>query len=186
MRGAAQGIEVAGRNGRLDTGNAGVGGFQESLKKFAGEVQTAAIIELAQQFHGRQIDDRRRLRRGRIDRHASRPGFRRWRHGKRSARPGRQPACEHRTQRKHGVGLGQKRIHAGIETALFITRHGVGSHGDDRQFCTASLRQATDMNGRLQAIHHRHLAIHQHQIKVMAAHQVDRLRAIARHLPIDA
>ncbi|MNV76343.1 hypothetical protein D3C71_1696900 [compost metagenome] len=55
-------------------------------------------------------------------------------------------------------------VHAAFERTLAVTVHGVGGHGDHWQIAEARLL-ANLPSGRV-AIHYRHLAIHQHAIKI--------------------
>ena len=53
-------------------------------------------------------------------------------------------------------------VHAGIEAVLAVARHGVGRHGDDVWAFGGVAR--TDLPGRFQAVHLRHLHVHQDDI----------------------
>ena len=56
-------------------------------------------------------------------------------------------------------GLGQMIVHAGVETALPVFTEGIGGHGDNRHLAP----QLADRQRSLDAIHHRHLHVHQDQ-----------------------
>ncbi|MNN77606.1 hypothetical protein D3C81_1940870 [compost metagenome] len=55
-------------------------------------------------------------------------------------------------------------VHATAQRPFSITLHGIGGHGYDRQ--SGKARLLANVPGGRVAIHHRHLAIHKHAIKV--------------------
>ena len=67
-------------------------------------------------------------------------------------------------------------VHPGIEAGLAILGEGVGRHGDDRHRRPPG--QGTDLPRGLQALGHRHLHVHQHQVVGGLAHPVYGLAAV--------
>ena len=75
-------------------------------------------------------------------------------------------------------------VHAGGQAGRAVRRHGVGGHGNDGQPGPAQV--ASDASGGGEAVHHRHLQVHQHGVHRHGAvfFGLDRrhgLSAIARH-----
>jgi hypothetical protein len=62
--------------------------------------------------------------------------------------------------------FGQVIIHAGLQAALSVIHHGVGRQGDDGGMATPFM--LAYQAGRCKTIQHRHLAIHQDQVKAAA------------------
>ena len=93
-----------------------------------------------------------------------------------------QPARQGGVQRCQRVGLGEEAVHPGVQAKLFVALHGVGRQRHDGQVGATALRKIADRCGGLVAVHHRHLAIHQHEVEISGAHPVDGLRTIAGHL----
>ena len=77
--------------------------------------------------------------------------------------------------------LRQVLVHAGRQTAFAIVAHHLSGHRDDRHMPAGSRLALTDDLRRLQAIHLRHLHIHQHAIKRLSKEHVDRLAPVVRH-----
>ena len=69
-------------------------------------------------------------------------------------------------------------VHTGIQTLLSLSCHGVGGHGDNWQVRQA--QRLPDMTGGAQAVHDRHLHVHQHHVihRVGGRHQRDRILAV--------
>ncbi|MNH97932.1 hypothetical protein D3C73_506390 [compost metagenome] len=81
--------------------------------------------------------------------------------------------------------LGQVVIHAAGQGAFAVPGHGVGGHGDDRQ--RREVRLLANPAGRGIAVHHRHLAVHQHTVEIAVPGQpVECLLAIICQLELDA
>ena len=85
---------------------------------------------------------------------------------------------------RQGVGelarvdrLGDVVVHAGGGAGAAILRHGGGGHGDDRHGPPG--RQEADTPCRFEAVHHRHVQIHQHGVEFAVLHRVQRLLAVA-------
>ena len=89
-------------------------------------------------------------------------------------------------QAHQGLRLHQKGVHTGVPALFLIAGQGIGGQGHDGQACAPTLRQLAYARCRLKAIHHRHLAIHQHQIKVKNLHPRERLRTVAHPLHVKA
>ncbi|MNT40022.1 hypothetical protein D3C72_1763140 [compost metagenome] len=67
--------------------------------------------------------------------------------------------------------------HAGLDHLLPVTGHGVGRHGDDGQ--AGKLRQRAQVAGGRVAVHHGHLAVHEHAVEPrVCGEQVQRLLAV--------
>ena len=62
-------------------------------------------------------------------------------------------------------GLWQEGVHAGVNAFLLVVGHGIGGQGHDRQPRPLPVRLLPDQSGGGKAIHQRHLAVHQHQVK---------------------
>src|SRR5581483_3716664 len=77
-------------------------------------------------------------------------------------------------------GLGYVAVHAHREESLTVARHGMGSHGDNRDVRTVGFLAA---NGRcsFDAIHDGHLNVHQDEIEGLALESFEGLGAIAGH-----
>ncbi|MNS97218.1 hypothetical protein D3C72_1315430 [compost metagenome] len=98
------------------------------------------------------------------------------------------PTLQQRMQRLPRDRLGQIVVHACLQAAFAITRHGVGGHRDDRQPRAPRI-------GLLPApalccavtIEHRHLAIHQHDVDSTFAQQCEGLLAVGgvAHLALE-
>ena len=72
--------------------------------------------------------------------------------------------------------LGNVRVHAGSGAVDPVLRHCRGGHGDDRQF--VSLRQLADAACGFEAVHHRHVQVHQHRVERLLLHLLQRLLAV--------
>ncbi len=75
--------------------------------------------------------------------------------------------------------LGDVVVHAFLQAALPFLGHRMGGHGDDRQAVVALV--GADSDGRLVAVHDRHLHVHQHDIergRVTFRDFLDRLAAV--------
>ena len=88
----------------------------------------------------------------------------------------RQLLEDHLEQQIRVNRFGSMFIHTRFETAFAIARHHIGRHGDNRQ--VSQPFDGTDGAGRLQAVHQRHLHIHQHQVIGVFLDHVQRLCAI--------
>ena len=75
------------------------------------------------------------------------------------------------------IGLGEKVVAAGLKTTHQRFALGQRREEDDRHQRLAGL--ILDPPRRLEAIHHRHQRIHQHQVRTLLLEQGDRLQAIA-------
>ena len=67
-------------------------------------------------------------------------------------------------------------IHTGLQTTLTIPGHGIGGHGDDREI--GELRELANRLRGLDAVHDRHLHIHEHQIVLSLLYLLERDRPI--------
>ncbi len=76
----------------------------------------------------------------------------------------RQPTRQDLFQLGWTHGFAQVVVHTGCQTGFAVTAHRVGGHGDDRDV-SIGRRGAADDAGGLEPIHHRHLAVQQHQCK---------------------
>nr|GEU28571.1 hypothetical protein [Tanacetum cinerariifolium] len=93
-------------------------------------------------------------------------------------RSGRQVA---RQRLEHLVDIDRfadKVVHAGGNALFALGRHHAGRHGDHRQRQTQFI---ADRAGGREAVHHRHLHVHQHHVAAVRAQQVDGQRAVFRH-----
>ena len=79
------------------------------------------------------------------------------------------PALQRALEIGGRAGFGNVVVHAGIEAAFPILAHGVGGERDDRQVTARVELAAANGASRLEAVHFRHLAIHEHQIVVLRA-----------------
>ena len=66
-------------------------------------------------------------------------------------------------------------VHPSAQTSFPVGRHRVGRDGDDRN---ARMDRCADTAGRFKAVHHRHLAVHQHQVVASVLDRFDGLGAI--------
>ena len=98
----------------------------------------------------------------------------------------RQPARQRAAQGGQRVGFGQEGIHAGVQALLLVALHRVRGQRHDGRPRAAAQRQSADDPGCLVAVHHRHLAVHQHQIEGAVAHQRHSFGAVVGHLPLQA
>src|SRR6187399_882730 len=75
--------------------------------------------------------------------------------------------------------LGEVGVHARLEAALAVADHGVRGDGDDRRMRpTLRVLEGADRGDRLEAVHLRHLDVHQHEIEAAALEGVDGLAAV--------
>ena len=88
----------------------------------------------------------------------------------------RQPFQDHHIQFVGIDRFGQEVIHPGIQAQRLILGEGIGCHGDNRQFSV--FRHGADAAGGLQAIHHRHLHVHQYQIVAPFLQALDGLTTV--------
>ena len=92
--------------------------------------------------------------------------------------PARQNPAKNTKQFAHGEGLGQVRAHAGAEKRFPVSGHGVSRHGDNGNVpgrCAGV--PGTNGAGRLQAVHDRHLDVHEHEVEILPAKDVKHLDA---------
>jgi hypothetical protein len=87
-----------------------------------------------------------------------------------------EPAEEHALQRLGRHRLGDEVVHAGCEAGGLVLVEGVGGHGQDGDVGVA--RQTADLPGRLEAVHDRHLHVHQDQVVVAPGGALDGLLAV--------
>ncbi len=114
------------------------------------------------------------------------------RRGGRFRRPGvrdiaADPAGERSAQYLRLDRLGDMVVHAGCQNAGAVFDHRVGRHGNDRQRTVP--RRPADRPGGREAVHDRHLHVHQHRgviIRVAAQDLVDRDRTVRRQLDREA
>lgn len=64
-------------------------------------------------------------------------------------------------------GLGEVGVHARGEAFLNVLMVGVGCEGDDGDVLRRLAVELSDGGGRLQAVHHRHLHVHQDRIELV-------------------
>src|ERR1700757_5349618 len=69
-------------------------------------------------------------------------------------------------------------VHAGGETHFTVTIHGVGGHGDDGKRSEAG--NGTDGLGGGDAIHDRHLHVHQDQVVILFRNLLNRYGTVFR------
>ncbi len=88
---------------------------------------------------------------------------------------------EERDQHGFFERLGNVIVHPGSEAALAVTGHGVCSHGDDRSALSA-LRplHGADAGSRFEAIHLRHLHIHEDDVECLGARECHCFATIRR------
>ncbi len=81
-------------------------------------------------------------------------------------------------------GFGDIVIHAGFEAKIPIAFHGAGGHGDDGQI--RQLQLSPDQASGFDAIHFRHLYVHQHRMIIAAfAQMLDSLGTIVHNIERD-
>ena len=73
-------------------------------------------------------------------------------------------------QRSDIYRFGQVLVHAGFPTLLHILKEGIGGHGKDGDGASQRVFAAADAAGGFQAVHHRHLHVHQNHIIVAGLH----------------
>ena len=101
-----------------------------------------------------------------------------------SRRRAAHPAGNGAEHAAHVQRLGDVIVHADGQGAFAITRHGVGCHGNHRQVLQGCV--GADVPCGLVAVHHRHLAVHQHAVKTgVVRQQVQRLAAVGGELHLD-
>ena len=92
-------------------------------------------------------------------------------------RPGlRQPLLQQCRQRSLGIGLAQIIVRSGGEADFAKIGVGIGGQRDDGNMADVG-RQPADLPGGVQAVHFRHLPVHQHQIERLLLQHVQRLRS---------
>ncbi len=70
-------------------------------------------------------------------------------------------------------------VHAGVQVFLDLVHHGVGRQRDDRRAPPPATRlDGADFAGGRDAVHHRHLDVHQDQVVVASGPGLDRLLAV--------
>ena len=74
--------------------------------------------------------------------------------------------------------FGDVAVHARGQTFLPVLLHGVGSHGEDRDVSVDRHFPLSDTPCGLQAIHLRHLYVHQDQIQALLLYQPEHLQAV--------
>jgi len=93
------------------------------------------------------------------------------------------PKCP--CQFRHRDGLRDEIAHAGAQALLPGSRERVRAHADDRDACTVALRLArADPLRRLDAVHDRHLAVHQHHVDATGDESLERLAAVRGELDV--
>jgi hypothetical protein len=97
---------------------------------------------------------------------------------------GRQPLIENRIENFRRHRLGDEGVHAGFEAMPPVLVKGVGGHRDNRHGRTA--RQAANRPGRLDAVHFRHLHVHQDQLVIAGAEHFHRFTPVDRNIGIQA
>ena len=71
-------------------------------------------------------------------------------------------------------------VHAGRQAAFAVALHGMSRHGDDRHVPVRWCRSAARMRPRcFQAVEHRHLHVHQHQVERLGRDPFDGGLAVA-------
>ena len=84
-----------------------------------------------------------------------------------------QPSGKHLRQARRFNRLGKIIVHPFAQTSVPVGRHRVGRESDDRN---ARMNRTADKAGGFEAVHHRHLAVHQHQVVASAAGPLQRPR----------
>ena len=78
-------------------------------------------------------------------------------------------------------------VHAGSQASFAVAGQGVGRQGNDRQWAaTGGLLDGTNPTRRFEAVHHRHLAIHQDCVIGRGAHRGYGLRAVVCQIDLAA
>ncbi len=80
-----------------------------------------------------------------------------------------------RKERSRVERLDEQRVHPCGLAGFEVARHVAGRHGDDRHAPAGGLLGVPDFDGRLQAVHIRHLDIHQDEVEPAIACGSDRL-----------
>jgi hypothetical protein len=94
-------------------------------------------------------------------------------------------AGDHAEEVRRLERLGDEIVHAGGEAGGLVGTHGVGGQGDDRQV-GGDAAEFADEPGGPQAVHHRHLHVHQDQVEAAAPRRLDRLGAVRHRLDAEA
>ncbi len=94
----------------------------------------------------------------------------------------RDPAADDGGQLLLGEGLGQVIVHARRQAGFAVALQRVGGNRDHGQAALAAhlALVAPDLAGGRKAVHHRHLAIHQHRIPAAFVHGAQRFLAVFR------
>ena len=75
---------------------------------------------------------------------------------------GLDPALQGDEQLIDVEGFGNVIVHPGLQAFFLVAGHGIGSHGQNRQLGKVCLR--ANSPGRLKAVHHWHLTVHQYPV----------------------
>ncbi len=75
--------------------------------------------------------------------------------------------------------LGDIAVHPGGQAPLTVALHGIGGHGDNRQMAAGRFFPLANRRRRLEAVHLRHLNVHQHQIERRVLQRLHRFPAVA-------
>ena len=75
-------------------------------------------------------------------------------------------------------GFGQVTVEAGRQTALAVALHGVGRQGEDRYVPFASRFAQPDRLNRFEAVHLRHLHVHENDVELTGVECIERLAAV--------
>ena len=90
----------------------------------------------------------------------------------------RQPTGDGAVHQRGLDRLGDEVVHAGGDAAGAVLAGGGGGHGQYAQ--AGQARVGADVAGRFQAVHQRHLHVHQHAVEGGLAQQVERFLAVGR------
>ena len=100
------------------------------------------------------------------------------RHGGRELRCRRAAvARQQRTQLRQVRRLGEHLVHAGLAGAILRVLERIGGERDDGHRA-ARQRQRTDRARSGEAVHHRHVQVHQHDVEVLLLHRAHRFFAV--------
>jgi hypothetical protein len=105
---------------------------------------------------------------------------RRARLGARVGGGGGRPLLEHAPELVAGEGLAQVVVHAHLEARLPVALHGVGGERDDRRAAGRRIGglAGADLPRGAEAVHHRHLAVHEDQVEALLRERAHPLGAV--------
>ena len=86
--------------------------------------------------------------------------------------------AQHVVKERRVDRLGHVIVHAGIVAFLLVFLERTGAHGDNRNLLEELVVFFADGLGRGQAVHHRHLQVHQHEVEGILLQQIQGFLAV--------